>query len=280
VLIAAAGPVVGRRATLSNARTAAGTLTIDGDALARAFSLERGMLLNDFEALSLSLPFLPAEGLVRLGGDDGRDDAGAPMVVVGPGTGLGVGALCPHQGRWLPIASEGGHASIGPATDDESALWPYLGEGPISAEELLSGRGLSRLYRAAAALGRWAALDATPAAVTARALAGEEPAAAAAVQAFLALLARFAGDMALAFGARGGVFIGGGIVPRLLPAMDRSAFRTAFEGGGRSRGYLDAVPLGVVTAPDAALIGLGALALAPERFALDHEGRGWACGGS
>jgi glucokinase len=273
-LLAVAGPVFGRRATLTNARAAGGSLSVDGGALAEALDLEAGLLLNDFEALSLALPVLTADALVPLCGPaTGADDA--PLAVVGPGTGLGVGALVPHGGRWLPVASEGGHAGLGPATAEEATFWPHLGAAGLSAEDLLSGRGLARLHHAACAAAGAPVADAGPEAVTAMALAGTSETAVAAVRRLWRLLARFAGDIALVFGARGGLFIGGGIAPRLLPLLDRDDFAAAFCGEGRATPYRQTIPVRLIAAPDAALIGLAAVARRPEHFALDYEGRGW-----
>jgi glucokinase len=275
MLLAVAGPPDGKRAQLSNTEVAGGRLTVDGDALATALGLEQGLLFNDFEALSLSLPFLGPQDVVRL--DDGpAEGAGpAPMVVVGPGTGLGVGGLVPVDGRWLPLSGEGGHVMLGPATPDELHYWQHLGGLALSAEDLLSGRGLSRLYRASAA-GVGADLqDDSPPAVAERALAGSEAAAGIAVQRLFQLLARVAGDMALVLGARGGVFIGGGIAPRLRGLLDPAAFMEQFRGGGRGVGFLLPIPVSMIVAPDAALIGLASVARRPELFALDYAGRRW-----
>ncbi len=274
LLLAVAGPPVGKRAELSNTAVAGGRLTVDGDALAVSLGLEQGLLFNDFEALSLALPFLAPEDIVRL--DDG------PAIAVPlrrwwlwgwnrawrrrPRAGRGALAAC---------LGEGGHVMLGPATPDELLYWPHLGDLALSAEDLLSGRGLSRLYRASAAsLGVAAQEDSAPA-VAERALAGTEPAAAEAVRRLFRLLARLAGDMALVLGARGGVFIGGGIAPRLRSLLDIPAFVETFRGGGRGVGFLLTIPLRMIVAPDAALIGLASVARRPELFALDYAARRW-----
>ncbi len=273
MLLAVAGPPDGKRAQLSNAEVDGHRLTVDGDALAEALPLEQGLLLNDFEALSLSLPFLAPKDLVTLA--NGPAGPPAPMVVVGPGTGLGVGGLLPHEGRWLPVAGEGGHVLVGPATAEEALFWPHLGGPGLSAEDLLSGRGLSRLYRASVAALGADLRDDSPPAIAERALAGAEPAAADAVSRLFQLLARVAGDMALVLGARGGVFIGGGIVPRLRPLLDEAAFLATFRGDGRAIGYLMPIPLRIIMAPDAALVGLASVARHPDLFALDYAARRW-----
>jgi glucokinase len=274
-LLAVAGPVHDRRAVLTNAATSKGALLIDGPALAGQLRLDQGLLFNDFEALCLTLPFLGVDGLTRLG--LGKAEPGAPMVVVGPGTGLGVGALMRHGTVWLPVASEGGHVGLGPESAEDMALWPYLGDGLISGEDLLSGRGLRRLYRAVVSKRSSALLDDAPAAITERALAGQDTIAVETMELFFRLLARFAGDMALVFGSTGGIFIGGGIAPRFRDWhwLTSGAFAIAARDRGRASGYLAYTPISLIIAPDAALQGLAAVAANPDGFALDFGQRCW-----
>jgi glucokinase len=273
LLVAAAGPMAGQSVTFTNARTADGTLTLRGPQLAVSLGLDQGMLFNDFEALSLSLPFLGADDLTPLGG--GHGVVGGPLLVVGPGTGLGVGALMSADGRLVPVASEGGHSGIGPATPADTTLWPHLGLDRATAEELVSGPGLLRICRAVARRdGVAPALD-TPAAVTDAALAGRDPAAREAALTMLRLLGRFAGDMALVLGATGGVFIGGGVTPRLAPLLEESGFRAAFEAKEPQAEYLRSIPTRLIRSDAAALTGLAALAAAPGRFMLDYGNRLW-----
>ncbi len=273
-LLAVAGPVAGQSSVLSNAATASGALMIDGPTLADQLGLEQGLLLNDFEALCLALPFLRQGDLVQLG--RGVAVPGGPMAVVGAGTGLGVGGLLRHGGAWLPVASEGGHVGIGPETPQECAAWPHLGGGMISAEDVLSGRGLVRLYRALAGTSK-ADGDATPAAIGLRALNGTDSCAVNAVGLFFGLLARFAGDMALTFGAKGGLFIGGGIAPRFADSiwLEQGSFARTARSRGRASDYLSDIPIHLITAPDAALQGMAAVATAPDQFALDFASRMW-----
>jgi glucokinase len=273
LLIAAAGPVNGLSVTLTNARTPTGALSLDGPRLADGLGLEQGMLLNDFEALSLALPFLGPDDLASIGG--GRRESGGTLLVVGPGTGLGVGALMQADGRLLAVASEGGHSGLGPASDADWALWPHLGTGRIGAEELISGPGLLRLYRGVAAMrGVPPRLD-TPAAVSQAALDRTDPAAGEAAHTLLRLLGRFAGDMALAMCATGGVFIGGGVAPRLQGLLPESGFRDAFEDKAPQAAYMRAISTELVRSDAAALIGLAALASAPRRFMLAFDRRLW-----
>jgi glucokinase len=272
-LLAVAGPVRDRKATLTNAQAGGRSVMIDGPSLAARLGLEQGIMLNDFEALALTLPLLETSDVARIA--DAALLPAAPMLVVGPGTGLGVAAVLRHGDVWLPLASEGGHVGIGPYTPLERAYWPHLGEGPFSAEDLLSGRGLSRLYRAIAASQGSELLDDSPAQVTERGLARQDEASPVTLRSFIMLLARFAGDMALAFGARGGVFIGGGIAPRLSELIVTGAFRSAFAGSGHGSNYLADIPISLITRHDAALKGLAGLGANPLRFGLNDAGRLW-----
>ncbi len=273
-LLAVAGPIRDRKVRLTNARPGGQGLMIDGPDLARRLNLAQGLMLNDFEALALTLPLLePADSTPIM---DGEPLIGAPLLVIGPGTGLGVAAVLRHDERWLPVASEGGHAGIGPQTAVDAAFWPHLGESRFSAEDLLSGRGLSRLYRAVgASAGGAASGDDSPSRVTELGLAGQDQTAAAAIRMFLALLARFAGDMALALGARGGVFIGGGIAPRLQRLIEPAAFRAEFVGGGGRAQFLQGAPVSLITRPDPALKGLAGIGEDPLRFGIGYASRLW-----
>lgn len=273
LLVAAAGPVVDRAVTLTNALTSGGALALDGPDLAVRLGLEQGLLLNDFEALSLALPFLGSDDLLPIG--RGQIRSTGTLLVVGPGTGLGVGALMRIEDRLLPVASEGGHVDLGPETEEERALWPYLGPGRVCAEDLISGRGLLRLYSAICArAGMVASLD-TPAVVTEAAVAGRDLQAIEAGRTMLRLLGRFAGDMALALGATGGVLIGGGVTPRLRALLPESGFREGFEAKGLQKGLMRGIATTLMTSDAPALIGLAALARDPRRFMLDFDRRLW-----
>ena len=219
---------------------------------------ERCLVLNDFAALAGGVSGLEESGLQRIGGAPTMALAGAPRVVLGPGSGLGVAALVgDHGGREIVVEGEGGHATIAPFDAREAALLEHLrGEfGHVSAERVLSGPGLVNLYRTLCAVDGRAAEALAPADVTARALAGSDPACAEAVQRFAGLLGSVAGNLALTFGARGGVYLAGGIVPRLGAAFDAALFRARFEAKGRFRGYLERIPVWLILAPGTALLG-------------------------
>jgi glucokinase len=177
--------------------------------------------------------------------------------VLGPGTGLGVAALVPVDGRWHVLASEGGHASFGPQTLDELEIFAALlhEHGSISAETILSGPGLPRLLRAVDP--RSQAL--TPEAVVANALAGDA-AALVTVQLFVQLLGRFAGGLALTFKAVGGVYIAGGVASRLGKLFDAQAFRAAFEAHPPYQSLLASIPIWMMTRSEPGLLGCAVLA--------------------
>lgn len=220
--------------------------------------LDRLEIINDFMALALSLPHLPANSLQQLGGI--RQVATLPIGVVGPGTGLGVSGLVPHKGDWIPLDSEGGHASLAVSSKRETELLLHLEQlyGRVSAERVLSGPGLQALYQAIAALDGTAAEDFSPAQIVAKAREANDRNCVEALDIFCALLGSFAGDFALTLGARGGIYIGGGIVPRLGEAFRRSDFRKRFEDKGRLTSYVAAIPCYVITAEYPALTGAAA----------------------
>ena len=218
-------------------------------ALQRELGLQRLVVLNDFTALALGLPSLDARELHRVGG--GAAVAGAPLAVLGAGTGLGVsGLLATTGGGWVPITGEGGHVSLAAINAREQAVLQQLIArfGHASAERALSGPGLVNLYHAACSLSGQAPQPLTAADVIAGARSASDPACTEALELFFGFLGSVAGNLALTLGARGGFFIGGGIAPRLLPELERSTFRERFEAKGRFRDYLAAIPTWVIHA--------------------------------
>jgi glucokinase len=214
------------------------------------------LVVNDFAALAQALPHLDACGRERIGGADAVPIGARPLGLIGPGPGLGVSGVVPTgDGRWSALAGEGGHASFAPVTRAEMRLLDALWEehGHVSAERLLSGPGLEAIHRVLAGESLGAA-D-----ITARALDGSCAACRATVDAFCAILGSVAGNVALTLGATGGMYIGGGIVPRLGALFHASAFRERFEGKGRLRPYLARIPTWLVTEPYPALRGAAAL---------------------
>lgn len=228
-------------------------------AFKQALGLQRCLVINDFTALAMSLPALGSADLRAIGG--GVAVTGAPIALVGPGTGLGVsGLLCSGPGRWSALSGEGGHASVAAATDLESALLGRLRQrfGHVSAERVLSGAGLINLYTALCELRGTPARSLEASDVTDNALARSDALCVQAVQLFSSFLGNVAGNLALTLGAHGGVYVGGGIVPRLGDAFDANLFRQRFEEKGRFQDYLRAIPTWVITASTPALIGASA----------------------
>ncbi len=251
--VAVAGPVAGGRAAMTNR-----DWIIDSGSIADALSVKDVLLFNDFEAQALSLPHLGGGDLAPVG-DSFAPETRSPRIVLGPGTGFGAAALLPEPGGgWRAVCGEAGHMTLAAANETEAVLLAELRQefGHVSVERVVSGAGLALLYRAVSG-------DRSPAPapdeVTARALDGE-PLAIAVIGHFTRFLATAASDLALVFAARGGVYLSGGILPRLGPCFDGTAYLDRFADKGRFRDFLSTVPSAVVTHPAPALAGLAAAA--------------------
>ncbi len=229
--------------------------------LAAACDVGEVLLINDFVALAHAVPHLGEADLVRIGGAEGAQDA--TRIVLGPGTGLGLAAIAHTPQGWLPLPGEGGHAGLAARNARELAICEKIAGGRthVDMEELLSGPGIARLYGIVADLAGTPRQPPDPKEIAARAADGSDALASETLALFAEWLGRFAGDMALAFGARGGVYLGGGIAPKILPLLRQGGFRRAFEDKGRMSAYVEAIPVHVILARDAALRG-AAIALA------------------
>jgi glucokinase len=259
---ALATPVTGDRIELTN-----GAWSFSRSGTQAELGLQTFLCMNDFEAQALSLPRLKPHQLRAWGAAPpsvAQAPVGTVMAVIGPGTGLGVGGVVRAPGLWLTLPGEGGHATLAPADDFESAVLAHARhEFPhVSAERFLSGIGLPVLCRSvAAALGQGEDVADLPTEqIVARGLAGQSPACARTLDLFCAMLGGFAGNVALTLGPRGGVFIGGGIVPRLGERFFTSQFRARFEAKGRLQPFVAGIPTALITDTLAALSG-AALAL-------------------
>jgi glucokinase len=251
--IGIANPVLGDQVRMTNHHW-----SFSIEAVRRQLGLERFLVVNDFTALALSLPALDPADLRKVG--SGAPVPGEPLGLLGAGTGLGVSGLLPaSQGaRPIAITGEGGHVTLAAVDEREEAVARRLRVrfGHASAERALSGPGLVNLYEAVCQEQGGAPLALDPAGITSRAAAGQDAACSTTLELFFAFLGTTAGNLALSLGARGGMYIGGGIVPRLGQLIDRSPFRERFEAKGRFRAYLQAIPTFVLQAGvSPALIG-------------------------
>lgn len=217
------------------------------------------VVANDFTALARALPHLDADQKVQIGG--GTPVPHTPLGLVGAGTGLGVSGLIPCKSSWTALLSEGGHVTFSPANATEIAVLQFAWKefDHVSAERFLSGDGIELLYRALADhTGQTKeGLDAPE--ISRRALAGECPLCDQTIETFCGMLGTVAGNLAITLGAQGGIYIGGGIVPRLGERFVNSKFRRRFEQKGRFVHYLAAVPTFVITAQYPAFLGVSAI---------------------
>ncbi len=247
---AVATPVTGDEIQLTNS---ASRLSVR-ETRAR-LGLDRLLLLNDFTALALALPLLRPNELRQVGG--GQVRAGRPKALLGAGTGLGVSGLVPSGAGWIPLEGEGGHTAFSPANDREAAvlgaLWKRFDH--VSTERVASGPGLALLHEMLGLIDGQAAEALSPEEITRRAEDGDVRCHEA-LEMFCGILGTAAANLCVTLGAMGGVYIGGGVVPRLGDRFDRSCFRARFEAKGRFRTYVAEVPTFVITAVNPALRGV------------------------
>ena len=243
--IGIANPILGDHVQMTNHHW-----SFSISALQQGLGVKRLKVINDFTALALSLPTLQPADLLRIG-HGGAAVPGAALAVLGPGTGLGVAGLLPSGVcGFVPVTGEGGHVTLAAQSEFETAVIGLLTHrfGHASAERALSGPGLVNLYDAASTLANRTPLPLRPADVIERSRDDADPWCVAAIDLFCKFLGGVAGNLALTLGARGGVYIGGGLAPRLQAQIERSAFRERFVGKGRFREYLEAIPTFIIDA--------------------------------
>lgn len=269
-ILAIAGPVDGDEIDLTNCDWIVRPRKMIGE-----LGFDAVLVLNDFEAQALAVASLTDSDREQIGPNAPAVDA--TRVVLGPGTGLGVAGLLHAQDTWFPVPGEGGHVDIGPRTPRDLEIFPHLVtiEGRVSAEEIISGRGLLHIYNAVCAADGVAPGVNQPKDVTEEGLNGKNAQAAEALELFVTYLGRLAGDLALIFMARGGVFLGGGISPKILPELKKPTFRAAFEDKAPHKELMKTIPTFVVTHPQAALAGLASYARTPASYGIATEGRCW-----
>lgn len=248
--VAVAGPVTGEEIKITNS-----AWSFTAQEARRAAGLDDLVMLNDFEALAVSLPHLRADELHRIGGGDPVPHAA--KVVLGPGTGVGVAGLVWSGSGWVAVPGEGGHITLTAHSAREFELIERLraGRDHLSADRVLSGPGLVNLYRVIADSHGRRAEPLQPNDVLIRGLAGSDPIAVEALAMLVGWLGGFAGDAALLFGARGGVYLGGAIARKIVRVLSAGDFRKAFEAKGRMRSFLAPIPVSVILAEFAALRG-------------------------
>ncbi|WP_144156154.1 bifunctional transcriptional regulator/glucokinase [Paraburkholderia sp. BCC1885] len=252
--IAIANPVDGDQVSMTNH-----DWTFSIEATRRVLGFDTLLVVNDFTALAMALPGLTDAQRVQVGGGTRRPHS--VIGLLGPGTGMGVSGLIPADDRWIALGSEGGHATFAPADEREDLVLQYARKkwSHVSFERVAAGPGIEVIYRALAARDKKrVAANFDTSEVVKRAFEGE-PLAAESVDVFCGILGTFAGNIAVTLGALGGIYIGGGVVPRLGEFFARSSFRKRFEAKGRFEAYLQNVPTYVITAEYPAFLGVSAI---------------------
>jgi glucokinase len=254
-ILAVSGVVRNGRSALTN-----NPWVVDAAELRAAYGFSTVRLINDFEAVAWSLPVLSRDELLQVGG--GQPAVGAPFAALGPGTGLGMAVSIPHATGHLVLSSEGGHTTMAGNSVREDAVIAYLRRrfGHVSAEHVLSGNGLENLHEALAALDDVVLPRRRAAEITRAGIEGTCPTSRAAIDMFCAMLGTVAGNLALTLGAKGGIFVAGGILRQMPEYLVRSQFRARFEDKGRLRKYLEPIPACLILDEDAAFVGLRTLA--------------------
>lgn len=249
--LAVAGPTDGRRVRFTNL-----DWEVDAETIRWAFGLEAARLINDFAAVGHGLEALTPAELHTL--QTGPGVLGAPRLALGAGTGLGVVQCLAQGGRYQPLASEGGHIAFAPVSDEQISLLNFLRAeyGRVSLERILSGPGIAALYRfCRIASGRPLRREREPEEVTGAALAGNDPAAMWAMTLFARIYGQAAGDLALVTRSTAGVYLAGGIAPKILPFLEGGAFLAGFRGKGRFSAWMETLPVHVILDPDVGLKG-------------------------
>ena len=250
---AIAGPIENGQAAMTNLNW-----KFSIDALRDQLGMKTLHVINDFAALAYAVPYLQDNELTSLYTSKSNPDA--PICVMGPGTGFGMAVLVPNNGQWKIIPTEGGHTSFAPTNEKELAIKAFLlkEQNHVSVENILSGGGLVNLYRALAHEAGITAQAYSPADVSIKGLANEDPICREAVLTFCDVLGEVAGDKALSLGARGGVVIGGGITPKLLDLLPESHFLERYKNKGPMVGYVSDISIKLIINDKAALVGSAA----------------------
>lgn len=248
--IAAATPITGDQVMLTNRDWG---FSISG--VCKHFNFEQVKVVNDFTGLALSLPLLTSNDLKQLGGGDANPEGA--IALLGAGTGLGVSGLIKSAAGYYPLQGEGGHVTVGATNERELAIFNEFNKryGHMSAERLLSGTGIGEAYEILCLLDGVEDLNLRPAQISKHATDKTNPQCEELMTLFCRWFGIVAGNLAISLGSTGGVYIGGGIVPKLGDYFVNSNFRDAFNHKGRFTEYLSAIPVYVIHAPQPALLG-------------------------
>lgn len=232
-------------------------LSFSRSALIKALNLSKLEVINDFMAVSSSIPQLPKSDLVKIGGEE--PDLDYPIAIYGAGTGLGVSHLIKVNGNWISLPGEGGHTELPMTNDAEDRILAQLRKkfGRVSSERFLSGNGIVNIYQALLQIHNQPVEDVTPDIIVKKALANSCPICLETLTYFCTFMGRFGGNLALTLNTLGGVYIAGGIVPRFIEFFKTSPFREAFEHKGRMSYLVKKVPVYVITHEDPGLFGAG-----------------------
>ncbi|KFC79999.1 glucokinase [Buttiauxella agrestis] len=251
--IAIACPITGDWVAMTNHTWAFSTAEMK-----KNLGFEHLEIINDFTAVSMAIPMIKNEHLIKFGG--GEPVEGKPVAVYGAGTGLGVAHLVHVDKRWVSLPGEGGHVDFAPNSEEEGIILEELRTeiGHVSAERVLSGPGLVNLYRAIVKSDGRQPENYKPKDITEKALEDSCTDCRRALSLFCVIMGRFGGNLALTLGTFGGVYIAGGIVPRFLEFFKASGFRGGFEDKGRFKEYVQSIPVYLIVHDQPGLLGAGA----------------------
>jgi glucokinase len=252
--IAVACPISGDHVSLTN-----NSWSFSIEEFRQELNVGRLMVVNDFKALAAGVPRLAAEEIIQLG--DGTPIPERPISVIGPGTGLGVATVIQYETGQIFLDGEGGHVSFAPGNERELEILRLLSRqfNHVSTERILSGDGIKTLFQTLAKIDGVVAPDLTASSIVERAISGSDSHCLEVIDIFCGVLGSFAGDLAMTLNSQGGVYIGGGIIPRIAKLLKDSSFRTRFEGKGRISSFIKNVPTYLIMTDRTALTGAASL---------------------
>jgi len=254
ICLAAAGPIVNGTVSLTNS-----PWSISADELAADFSTDAIQLLNDFEAVAYSIPFLGSDDCLPIGLPDSHslDESGYTVGILGPGTGLGKAGLVKHGGELVTLSGEAGHTGFAPETQVQLDILTMLRErfDRVSTEHIVSGPGIENIYWALARIHGDERPQLSAADIFARANENSESISSEAVQVFFEVLGQVAGDLAMSLGANDGIYIAGGIAQRYPELLANSRFRNGFESKGPHRSIMERIQTQLIVYPQPGLLG-------------------------